>query len=291
MNPRIDKAIDEIHSRELRNGGFSLQNDQELRADSTAWAILALSAIGVEKKNLLAPCRKLAELQLPDGRIPIMAGIDSAFWPTPIALLAWKCVKEFQKEVDLGIQFLLNTSGVHRPNELNSPAAHDTSIRGWPWIENTHSWIEPTSLSLLALKACGFNQHERTKEAVKMILNRQLPSGGWNYGNTIVYGKELLPLPESTGVALCALSGLIPIESIQKSLDYLSNLMREIKTAMSLSWMIFGLGAWSKLPAEWSYSIDESLSLQERYGKYDTVLLSQLVLSAATEGKLLSVCA
>jgi hypothetical protein len=290
MNAGIRNAIEEIRIREVPGGGFSLQNNQELRADATAWAILALSAAGIEKKSLMASSVKMANLQLPDGRIPIMKGIDTAFWPTPIAILAWRSIREFENEIDLGTQFLLKTSGIHRPNEPDSPASHDTSIRGWPWIENTHSWVEPTSLSIIALKSCGFGQHERTAEAVNMVLNRQLPSGGWNYGNTLVFGRELLPLPESTGMALCALGGLTTIDSVQKSLDYIIKLTGKIKTPLTLSWMIFGLGEWSNLPDGWRPLIEESLSLQERYGKYDTVLLSQLVLSAITNGKLLSVC-
>lgn len=286
----ISKTIDEIRSRALPGGGFSLLDDSEMRADATAWAILALSAAGIEQKELLPAARRLSEIQSPDGRVPIMKGIETAFWPTPIAVLAWRSVRGFEKEIALGIQFILTVSGVHAPNDPGGFAIHDTSIRGWPWIEDTHSWIEPTGLSILALKACGFNQHARTLEAVKMILNRQLPSGGWNYGNTMVFGKELLPLPENTGLALCALAGLTDVESVQKSLEYLGSLIEKIKTAMTLSWMIFGMGEWSALPAGWRSRIEESLSLQQRYGKYDTVLLSQLSLAALTNGRLLSVC-
>ena len=64
-------------------------------------------------------------------------------------------------------------------------------------------------MGILALKAVGFAGHDRVKEAVRMILNRQLPSGGWNYGNTTVFKRELLPMPEHTGQALCALSGFV----------------------------------------------------------------------------------
>jgi hypothetical protein len=54
-----------------------------------------------------------------------------------------------------------------------------------------------------------------------MILDRQLPSGGWNYGNKIIFDKKLKPIPESTGHALASLSGLIEKEQILLSLEYL----------------------------------------------------------------------
>jgi hypothetical protein len=57
---------------------------------------------------------------------------------------------------------------------------------------------------------------------------------------------------------------------------------------LALAWIIFGLAAWSHKPASANDSILESLSLQEKYGSYDTTLLSQLVVAYFTQGDLLS---
>ncbi|MCA9481876.1 MAG: hypothetical protein KC545_16145, partial [Nitrospira sp.] len=54
-----------------------------------------------------------------------------------------------------------------------------------------------------------------------MLIDRQLPHGGWNSGNTLVFGKELLPLPECTGIALQALAGNTERPLVEHSLSYL----------------------------------------------------------------------
>jgi hypothetical protein len=120
-----------------------------------------------------------------------------------------------------------------------------------------------------------------------MILDRQLPSGGWNMGNTRVFGKELYPIPESTGLALTALNGSAEIENVQLSIDYLGQEAKKLRTPLATAWAIFGLSAWLNRPDRAVDLILESLALQEKYGSYDTTLLSQLLIAYFTPGDLL----
>jgi hypothetical protein len=219
----------------------------------------------------------LAGYQQSDGRVSAIIGFAAAAWPTSLCLLAWKCFQGYRQPIDAGLRFLLSFKGQHQRKSADSPLGHDTSIVGWPWVEQTHSWIEPTSLAMLALKINGYNDHPRTKEAARMLMDRQLSSGGWNYGNTTVFGTELLPIPENTGQALCALRGMTDQASVQRSLGYALRRVRSIRTPMALTWMLYGLGMWSQLPQQWERFIIESLDLQNRYGPFDTVLLSQLL--------------
>ncbi len=142
-------------------------------------------------------------------------------------------------------------------------------------------------MAILALKATGNAGHDRVQEAVRMILDRKLPAGGWNYGNTTVFNRELSPAPEHTGQALCALSGLVQHSEIAKSIDYLSKEISILQTPLSLCWGLFGLGAWSVKIRGNRERILNSLSLQQRYGPYDTSLLSKLVIAYNMEGNLL----
>ena len=121
-----------------------------------------------------------------------------------------------------------------------------------------------------------------------MILDRQLPSGGWNYGNTRVFGTMLRPSPVCTGHALSALAGLTESSDVELSLDYLRRKIEHLRTPLALSWTVLGLSAWSDRPAEARKWILDSLSLQKRYGNYDTTLLAQLVVAYFTSGDLLS---
>jgi hypothetical protein len=269
-------------------GGFALYENGIFRPDATAWAVMALEAHNSNADLTTPACRRLSKSQLSDGRIPVIQGHPESYWPTSLALLAWKKVTGFEGEAELAARFLLNTTGEHWLKKKDAIFDHDTSIKGWPWIENTHSWIEPTSLAVLALKTWGHGKHERVLEAIEMIFDRQLPSGGWNYGNTIVFDKELLPIPECTGHALCALAGNIEPDVVKSSIDYLNLEARKIRTPLALSWSIFGLTAWQRRPLHVRDWILESLALQSRYGNYDTMLISQLLVAYFTSGDLLS---
>jgi hypothetical protein len=269
-------------------GGFAMYTKESFRPDATSWAIMALEAISGNRDLTIPACQQLARSQLSDGRIPVVEDHPETYWPTSLALLAWKKARGFEREVKSATRFLLSSTGKHWPKQGNDAIEHDTSIRGWPWIENTHSWIEPTSLAVLALKSCGYGGHERVQEAVRMILDRQLPDGGWNYGNTLVFGKELMPIPECTGHALCALDGYTEPDVVRLSIDYLNREAKKIRTPLALSWSIFGLTAWSNMPFNTRDWILESLALQKKYGTYDTATLSQLIVAYFTSGDLLS---
>ncbi len=284
----IKASVEIVRKRSLPEGGFAMHNGESFRPDATAWAVLALEASGNNRDLTIPACRRLAESQHSDGRVSVIVGHPESYWPTSLSILAWKKVPGFEREIELATRFLLATTGKHWPLQDNSVFAHDPSIKGWPWIENTHSWIEPTSLAVLALKVCGYSEHDRVSEAARMILDRQLSSGGWNVGATRVFGNELRSIPEFTGHALSALAGLTELNRVELSLDYLSRKIEQLKTPLALSWSVFGLTAWSyRLPEARNWILD-SLALQKRYGIYDTTLLSQLLVAYFTSGGLLS---
>jgi len=284
----IEIALETVQERSLPDGGFALYQGESFRPDATAWAVLSLQSFGGNQNLTTSACRRLAKSQLPDGRLPVIEGHPKSYWPTSLALMAWTKIPGFEQELKRAAEFLLACTGYHQKNPEDTVFGHDTSIKGWPWIENTHSWIEPTSLAVLALKACGYGGHDRVLEAVRMILDRQLPSGGWNYGNTFVFGRELPPIPESTGYGLCALAGNTDPDVVRSSINYLNRVVRGIRTPLALSWSIFGLTAWSSSPLDAQKWVLKSLGLQNKYGSYDTILLSQLIIAYFTSGDLLS---
>jgi hypothetical protein len=249
------------------------------RPDTTAWGILALWALGVAPVDLQADRNLLAADQQPDGRISLYPKHPEAFWPTSLAILAWNQVPEFRENRNRASQFLLKTTGYHFPREKDAAYAHDPSIRGWPWIDHTHSWVIPTSLAIIALKGTGYSDHERVQEGIRLLLDRQLPRGGWNYGNTQVYGQELIPMPESTGVALTALAGSVPRPHIHPSLGYLKNSIAQIRTPLSLGWSLLGLGSWGENPPQSKSWLEACWRRQERYGDYDTIALALMILA------------
>jgi hypothetical protein len=118
-----------------------------------------------------------------------------------------------------------------------------------------------------------------------MILDRQLPHGGWNYGSTYIFGREHLPMPESTGAALTGLAGLVGRQKIAQSLAYLQGEADRLRTPISLGWTLLGLAAWELWPPNGLALVERCLANQSRYGEYDTSALSLLLLGALAGDK------
>lgn len=288
QNKLISQHIDKLWEQALPEGGFAAKPKGSYRPDATAWAVLALSAAGI-KNDYLEPSRaRLLDSQLKDGRVCALPELPDTYWPTPLAILAWQGSQYQLEAQSRAIEFLINTTGLHWKRKADSPVANDPSIQGWSWVANTHSWVEPTALSLIALKSAGYGTHKRAKEATHMLMDRQLSHGGWNYGNTVVFDQELRPMPENTGMALNALAGRVPEEKVTRSLHYLEFQIKQLRTPLSLGWSLLGLGAWGKRSDNANKRILESLGLQKIYGDYDTSLLALLILSFFLSGGLTS---
>jgi hypothetical protein len=279
----IDLCAKEIEASALPSGGFSEHPNCAYRPDSTAWAVMALSKSGKTAPFLRSARAALASSQGIDGSVPF-PGVSTAFWPTQLAILAWNSDTEFDRAKNRALQFLLKTTGTHPRFNPKSVIGHNAAIKGWPWIEETHSFVEPTAVARLALETGGFGRHERFVDAVKMVMNRQLPHGGWNYGNTFVYGKELRPFVDTTGIALTAVAGHVGKEQVGLSLQYLRDAAPAVRTPLSLAWALSGLGAWGEFPVGGLGWIEETLEKQDKYGPYGTSLLSLLTLAYQCQG-------
>lgn len=285
-HPSAVKIIEAIRSRNLDGGGFSMLPGKEYRPDVTAWAVLALTAARFDGRDdgLIESSRsRLAADQQEDGRVWISPSNPESFWPTQLAVLAWEGSPEHATAQSRAVTFLLSISGRHWDKSSDSPLAHDTSLPGWSWTEETHSWVEPTSMALLALKVAGYGNHARVKNGVGMLLDRQLPSGGWNYGNTAVYDHALRPQPDMTGMALNALFGLVPEGDIKRSLEYLLESVNRLRTPRSLAWAVMGLGAWQSRPSHSDEWIMECVKREGQYGSYNAEQLSLLLLAWMSE--------
>ena len=71
-------------------------------------------------------------------------------------------------------------------------SAHDTSIRGWPWVEGTHSCGSradgPGAARPRRRRVRGSSSDRQ--EARDLLRDRKLAAGGWNaHGNTVVFGS------------------------------------------------------------------------------------------------------
>lgn len=258
MCPLAATWLSEVVDR-LARARWSYVLGGALAAEPAALVGLGLAANG-RSEECRAPLNWLARSQAPDGSVGAFADQSLAKWPTGLAILAWVyvtgfegTVSRYQGNIKKAVRWLISTTGTTQPK--SEGLGHDTTLAGWPWIQGTHSWIEPTAWSVLALKAVGYELHARTREAVALLIDRLLPDGGCNYGNTTVLGNVLRPQIEPTGLALAAIAGERDSSGrIAHSLAYLKRSLSERTPAVSLAYGLLGLAAHSSAPAaanEW----------------------------------------
>ena len=122
----------------------------------------------------------------------------------------------------------------------------DPTKTGWPWVEGTVSWVAPTAMVMLAYRAWTRGS-PRLLTATRMLMDRACPQGGWNAGNSEVFGVALDPHPDFTAMALLALRGVLDRNEaiIAKSLDYLPLRLKNSESLYSLAWGALALNAWS----------------------------------------------
>ena len=209
----------------------------------------------------------LVGVQSSDGSLGIDAHTRQPCWPTGWAILAWNtAAKEIsdakaewsaaaKRAADVDAFHQRTPAGQRNGDQEQRLVGHDTTLQGWPWVVGTHSWVEPTAINVLALRSAGQAGHPRCREAVKLLLDRQLPEGGWNYGNTTVLGHVLRPQVQPTGLALAALAGETDVRSkVQCSLDYLHRVLSQRTTTASLCYALMGLvghGLWPQPADKW----------------------------------------
>lgn len=235
-----------LHSlREKPSLGYAA--NQADAAEPLALAALAAHAEG-DSDAADRWTEKLSDFQDRQGRVGVRRG-DAPYWPTALALLLWNARDSHRTHVKRAITWLLAVKGTPIETEEDI-VGHDTNLIAWPWVIGTHSWVEPTALATAALKSSGLADHPRTREAVRLLRDRLLPSGGCNYGNTMVLQQELRPHPMPTGMALWALAGEKRCRKTQLSIDYLREVVGDCDTPWSFAWAVLGLAAWQVAPPQ-----------------------------------------
>ena len=241
MGANINALRERLTLRRNADGGWGYRAQGASAAEPTAWACAALlGGNASEQAEAGRGLAWLASIQKPNGAVPISEKHTSPDWCTPLALFVWSLAARriADRLADArrnAAEFLLNSGG--EPVEsIPGVFGHDTSLVGWSWVAGTHSWVEPTATAVLALKAAGKGNHRRTREGVRLLIDRALPEGGWNYGNTRLFGRVLRPFPETTGVALAALADEAKCDAIQRSVDWLTRELSHIRAPLSVAW-------------------------------------------------------
>jgi hypothetical protein len=154
---------------------------------------------------------------------------DEGLWNTPLLAIVMHHLG-LMAERDAAIDFIL---GMRSRLFKRSPDVDlDPEILGWSWVPQTTGWVEPTSWALLALNIVGKENHPRAIEGRKLLEDRCIPEGGWNYGNKTVFNHTLMPFWDTTALALLAL-GETNKELTSKNIDFLERSLPEIHSLYS----------------------------------------------------------
>jgi hypothetical protein len=268
--------------RAQHDGAWGYGPHAACAAEPTCWAAVALHAHGVATQGVRSALHWLESAQRPDGAVAVMEGMEGPAWVTGPAIVAWRFAAdepdEYDDNVRKAVDWLLASRGKLLPYNP-TVFGHDTSLTGWSWVEGTHSWVEPTAYAIIALRAAGYGTHPRVREGVRLLLDRSIPGGGWNYGNTRVYQNTLRPFPGPTGIVLAALAGEPHHPCIQSGVEYLERELPAMRSPMSLAWGLIGLTAWERRPDDAEKWLAQTLTRAERDAA--NPLLDSLLLMAA----------
>src|SRR6202142_4084776 len=240
-----------LRQRQLPSGGWSFFSSEQASLEATCLAGLALgSASG---GNAVSTVRFLKKSQLSDGGWPAFQGDSEGAWTTALALCALTVLNEISDASNRALRWLLEARGIEgrwfwrwkfKTSDRN--VQFDPDKYGWPWISGSVSWVIPTAFSVIAIKqftVCNRSEasEKRIHLGVEMLLDRACIDGGWNSGNSVVYGVPLRPHVEATAIALLALQDEQRTEMIQKSLSWLRQNAAIVDSVSSLAWCILSL--------------------------------------------------
>jgi hypothetical protein len=177
-------------------------------------------------------------------------------WNTPLLAIALHHL-HLKNEEDSGIDFILNFRSRTVESDPNNDV--DTSLVGWSWVPQTFGWVEPTAWALLALALAGKSEHPRSVEGRRLLENRCIREGGWNYGNKVVFNHTLMPFWDTTALALLALGDSNP-ELRDRNLEFLEKSLPEIHSLLSTSMVCICLAKFGRETKEIRNQIVEMLA-------------------------------
>jgi len=236
------------------DGGWGAEPGKRSNTEATALAILALGSASDagSPSALRRGLTWLADHQRPDGGWPLGEGQDQSTWPTPLAVLAVLSRSELRERAVGGLRWLVGHGGIdpgwllralYRLWPAALPVRMDPTLKGWSWNPDAFSWVEPTAYALLALKKgravlSGPDVDARIREGESMLYDRVCDGGGWNYGNTNVYGVNVPPYAEVTAIALLGLQDRREMPAHRSSIEAMRRMLAEMDSGFALSWAI-----------------------------------------------------
>lgn len=248
---RISSLAETLRSRQMKSGGWAYFNSVQESLEATCLAELALAP--ERHANSSEAILFLLKSQLSDGGWPAFLGDSEGSWTTALALCTLNSTGDFTAAREKAFRWLYAERGREghwfwrwkfKTSDRN--VRFDPDKYGWPWVTGSASWVIPTAFSIIAIEqftVCNRSEEseKRIHLGVEMLLDRECVDGGWNSGNSLVYGVPLRPHVEATAIALLALQDEQRTEMVQKSLSWLRQNAASVDSVSSLAWCILTL--------------------------------------------------
>jgi hypothetical protein len=240
------------------DGGWSYSTDLSW-TEPTCYALMATRwSHGPERAIGLAG-EWLARRQRPDGGWSPGSAVEQSTHVTSLGVLALSGLEGYEDIADRGVLWLLSQAGAESSfwartaRLLMGAQSSATRHTGWPWLPGAAAWVIPTSLAILALLKqregrYGSDIEPRVRDARSFLLSRRCPDHGWNHGGIYREGERPNSYPETTGIALLALSGITASE-IARSIGCAEQHARAPRSSEGDYWLRLGLSSHGRNPA------------------------------------------
>ncbi len=241
-------VLDRLAAMVQPGGGWGYQVGQPAHLEPTCLALLALAADPVRYASHIETALRVLESHAqPDGSYRLSRGRPQAAWPTALVLFAKAGLKQDATKLKPIADRLLSLEGrvVKADPEVADMLDIDLQLLGWPWAEETFSWVEPTAWACIALRAAGQGDHPRVGEGLRLILDRAFDTGGVNYGNRFVLGKATEPIPGPTAVMLLALQDVTNEPRMDAAKGYLRVHGEQTTDLEHLAWIKLALSCYA----------------------------------------------
>jgi hypothetical protein len=291
----MSELTDALLAAQNRDGGWGASAGGSSSTEATAIGVMAIAAVG---RDSLRPrvddgLSWLGRVQKADGGWAPTPAVESSSWSTAPAVIAFANLAPTADAGVRGWQWLVEHEGAGlgwlgwvlwklfarmRVTELNP------DLKGWPWIPGAFSWVEPTALGLIALKKLrpargNAKAAGRIQQGELMIYDRMCEGGGWNYGNSKTLGEALQPFPDTTALALLALSDHRERPANQQSLEALQRTMRGVQSGLALALAILCLDVYGRDASAFRSQLAATYGETRFFGKTRSLALAVLALA------------
>jgi len=229
----LSSAQDFLIKNQLQDFGWGYTAEaSQSYPEPTCYSVLALADTSFSNTKAFEWLTNLindeGQLYLPHDNLPN--------WATALFIITSTRMDKMPLARKASIDWLLNWKSQEIESDESEVTPLDLTLVGWSWISNTFSWVQPTSLAMVALKMAGLKTHERVTEGEALLLDRVCVDGGWNFGNPIIYDKKIEPSVMETALAIFALQDTPQAaKEIERGLKVIEKKATEMPSTLSLA--------------------------------------------------------